>query len=175
MRLPSKIRFDTTAAPDLGQGKIIGEVLAEIGEDQHLPRFRPIPGSSRETGTKQVGVGSPETIGRRRRKTSSLTLGAHAAAVSVISAVSSPGDKIVFENLSYTQVSRSARILGRRTITVESDENGVIPEDFETPLPSAASQTRVPDANRATIPPWRPCHTNAGHESQKLRAGTASG
>jgi DNA-binding transcriptional MocR family regulator len=49
----------------------------------------------------------------------------------VISAVSAPGDKIVFENLSYTQVSRSARILGRRTIIVDSDEHGVIPEDFD--------------------------------------------
>ncbi|MBY5811281.1 GntR family transcriptional regulator, partial [Rhizobium leguminosarum] len=31
----NKIRFDTTAAPDLGQGKIIAGILAEIGE-QHL-------------------------------------------------------------------------------------------------------------------------------------------
>jgi DNA-binding transcriptional MocR family regulator len=59
------------------------------------------------------------------------TLGAHAAAIAVIAAVSAPGDKIVFENLTYTQVSRSVRLLGRRTLTVESDENGVIPEDFE--------------------------------------------
>src|SRR4051812_18011029 len=32
---PNKLRFDTTAAPDLGQGKIIAGIMAEIGE-QHL-------------------------------------------------------------------------------------------------------------------------------------------
>jgi DNA-binding transcriptional MocR family regulator len=126
----NKIRFDTTAAPDLGQGKAIGRILAEIGE-QHLSEIssysRVFPRNWSEAGRLWLGRNGwmPEV------DNIVPTLGAHAAAVAVISAVSSPGDKIVFENLSYTQVSRSARILGRRTITVDSDENGVIPDDFE--------------------------------------------
>ncbi|MEK1893413.1 MAG: PLP-dependent aminotransferase family protein [Rhizobium sp.] len=125
-----KIRFDTTAAPDLGQGKIIGKVLAEIGEEQlsEISSYsRVFPRNWYEAGRRWLARNDWTPL------TENIvpTLGAHAAAVSVISAVSSPGDKIVFEDLSYTQVSRSARILGRRTITVESDENGVIPDDFE--------------------------------------------
>ncbi|QFY60237.1 PLP-dependent aminotransferase family protein [Rhizobium grahamii] len=126
----NKIRFDTTAAPDLGQGKVIGKILADVGED-HFTEIssysRVFPANWYEAGRRWLArndwTPAAENI--------VPTLGAHAAAISVISAVSSPGDKIVFENLSYTQVSRSARILGRRTITVDSDENGVLPDDFE--------------------------------------------
>ncbi|KQV81832.1 PLP-dependent aminotransferase family protein [Rhizobium sp. Root1220] len=126
----NKIRFDTTAAPDLGQGKIIGRVLAEIGE-QKLSEIssysRVFPQNWYEAGRQWLARND------WMPKTENIvpTLGAHAAAISVIAAVSSPGDKIVFENLSYTQVSRSARILGRRTITVDSDDDGVLPDDFE--------------------------------------------
>ncbi|OCJ04241.1 GntR family transcriptional regulator [Rhizobium sp. AC44/96] len=125
-----KIRFDTTAAPDLGQGKIIGQILGEIGQE-HLSEIssysRVFPKNWYDAGRSWLARNGwmPEA------ENIVPTLGAHAAAIAVISAVSSPGDKIVFETLTYTQVSRSARILGRRTITVESDENGVNPDDFE--------------------------------------------
>jgi len=126
----NKLRFDTTAAPDLGQGKIIAGIMAEIGE-QHLAEIssysRSFPRNWFEAGRLWLARAgwSPDV------ENVVPTLGAHAAAISVIAAVSAPGDKIVFENLTYTQVSRSVRLLGRRTLTVESDENGVIPEDFE--------------------------------------------
>ncbi|MGR9056548.1 aminotransferase-like domain-containing protein [Rhizobium leguminosarum] len=126
----NKIRFDTTAAPDLGQGKIIAGILAEIGE-QHLSEIssysRSFPRNWFEAGRLWLARSgwTPEV------DNIVPTLGAHAAAISVIAAVSAPGDKIVFEDLTYTQVSRSARLLGRRTLTVDSDELGVIPEDFE--------------------------------------------
>ncbi len=125
-----KIRFDTTAAPDLGQGKAIGRILADIGEQQlaEISSYsRVFPQNWYEAGRRWLSRNgwAPDT------ENIVPTLGAHAAAIAVISAISSPGDKIVFENLSYTQVSRSARILGRRTITVDSDEHGVIPDDFE--------------------------------------------
>jgi len=127
---PNKIRFDTTAAPDLGQGKIVGGILGEIGE-QHMAEVssysRHFPANWFTAGrlwlARNGWTPDAENI--------VPTLGVHAAAIAVISAMSAPGDKIVFENLSYTQVSRSARILGRRTIIVDSDEHGVIPDDFE--------------------------------------------
>ena len=127
---PNKIRFDTTAAPDLGQGKIVGGILGEIGE-QHMAE---VSSYSRHFPTNWFTAGrlwlarngwTPDA------ENIVPTLGVHAAAIAVISAMSAPGDKIVFENLSYTQVSRSARILGRRTIIVDSDEHGIIPDDFE--------------------------------------------
>jgi DNA-binding transcriptional MocR family regulator len=126
----NKLRFDTTAAPDLGQGKVIAGIMAEIGE-QHMAEIssysRNFPQNWFEAGRLWLARAgwAPDV------ENVVPTLGAHAAAISVIAAVSAPGDKIVFENLTYTQVSRSVRLLGRRTLTVESDEQGVIPEDFE--------------------------------------------
>ncbi|WP_454849601.1 aminotransferase-like domain-containing protein [Rhizobium binxianense] len=127
---PDKIRFDTTAAPDLGQGSVIAGILAEIGE-QRLSEIssysRDFPQNWFEAGrlwlARNGWTPDAENI--------VPTLGAHAAAISVIAAVSVPGDKIVFEDLTYTQVSRSARLLGRRTLMVCSDDKGIIPEDFE--------------------------------------------
>ncbi len=49
----------------------------------------------------------------------------------MISAVTSPGDRIAFETLTYSQISRSAGLIGRRIALVESDEFGMRPEDFE--------------------------------------------
>ena len=127
---PNKIRFDTTAAPDLGQGRIVGRILGEIGE-QHMSEVS----SYSRTFPQNWFTAGRTWLSRNGWAPDAAnivpTSGVHAAAIAIISAVSSPGDKIVFENLTYTQVSRSARILGRRTIIVDSDEHGVIPEDFE--------------------------------------------
>jgi DNA-binding transcriptional MocR family regulator len=125
-----KIRFDTTAAPDIGQGEIIGRLFTEISRDHQLEissYSRNFPSSWFAAGRAWLGRNGwyPDV------ENVVPTLGAHAAAIAVISAVTSPGDKIVFENLTYTQVSRGARLLGRRSILVDSDEQGIIPDDFE--------------------------------------------
>ena len=59
------------------------------------------------------------------------TLGAHGAVLAVIAAVTAPGDRIVFEQLTYSSIARSASLIGRRSITVEMDADGVVPDDFE--------------------------------------------
>ena len=125
-----KIRFDTTAAPDIGQGELIGNLFAEISRDHQLEvssYSRSFPPSWFAAGRAWLGRNGwyPDV------ENIVPTLGAHAAAIAVISAVTSPGDKIVFENLTYTQVSRGARLLGRRSVLVESDEHGIIPDEFE--------------------------------------------
>ncbi len=57
--------------------------------------------------------------------------GAHAAITAVIGATTIPGDKIVFEPLTYASVGRSAALMGRRGIVAAADEHGMIPEEFE--------------------------------------------
>ncbi|TIO99063.1 MAG: aminotransferase class I/II-fold pyridoxal phosphate-dependent enzyme, partial [Mesorhizobium sp.] len=42
-----------------------------------------------------------------------------------------PGDTIVFEHLTYSQISRSAGLIGRRTALVSADDEGLDPDDFE--------------------------------------------
>ena len=125
-----KIRFDTTAAPDTGQGEVIGRLFAEISRDHptEISSYsRRFPASWFHAGQAWLS----RNDWRPEVESVVPTLGAHAAAIAVISAVTSPGDKIVFENLTYTQVSRAARLLGRRSVLVESDADGVIPDDFE--------------------------------------------
>lgn len=158
-----KIRFDTTAAPDIGQGEVIGRLFAEISRDHptEISSYsRSFPASwflAGQTWLSRNGWQPPiETV--------VPTLGAHAGAIAIISAVTSPGDKIVFENLTYTQVSRAARLLGRRSVLVDSDEHGIIPDDFERLcqqqhprlaflMPTAHNPTLVtmPEARRRAI------------------------
>ncbi len=125
-----KVRFDSTAAPDVGQGAIIGRMLAEICRDhpaEVASYTRATPASWTEAGSAWLARGGfrpdPDSI--------ISTLGAHAALVAVTSAATAPGDHIVFENLTYSQFARSAGLIGRRTALVQSDRQGVIPEDFE--------------------------------------------
>jgi DNA-binding transcriptional MocR family regulator len=160
---PASIRFDTTAAPDIGQGEIIGQLFADISRDRgtEISSYsRNFPSSWYQAGqiwlSRNGWVPAVENI--------VPTLGAHAAAIAVISAVTSPGDKIVFETLTYTQVSRAARLLGRRSILVDSDDQGIIPDDFERlcqqqhprlaflmPTAHNPTLTTMPEARRKAI------------------------
>ncbi|MEC9342214.1 MAG: PLP-dependent aminotransferase family protein, partial [Pseudomonadota bacterium] len=125
-----KLRLDNTAAPENGQSGTIGTILAEIvhehGEEvsAYARRF---PDAWFEAGARWLARGkfrpAPEDI--------VPSLGAHAGIVSIISAMTSPGDTMVFEHVTYSQISRSAGLLGRRTVLARSDEHGLIPEDFE--------------------------------------------
>jgi DNA-binding transcriptional MocR family regulator len=125
-----KIRFDSTAAPDVGQGEILSAFLSDITKDctEEIASYtRSIPRHWQQAGARWLTYGnwSPpiEAI--------VPTLGAHAAVMAVISVLTNPGDRIVFEHLTYSQVSRAAGLIGRRISLVASDEYGVIPDDFE--------------------------------------------
>ena len=59
------------------------------------------------------------------------TIGAHAAVLGVIAAMTAPGDKIAYEELTYSSISRSANLIGRRSVLIGSDDDGADPEDFE--------------------------------------------
>ncbi|WAJ31208.1 PLP-dependent aminotransferase family protein [Antarcticirhabdus aurantiaca] len=125
-----KLRFDTTAAPDVDQGPIIGETLSAIAREMPLEvasYSRTTPASWLQAGARWLSrndwIPAEEDI--------VATQGATAAALSVITAMSAPGDRIVFENLTYSFMARSARLAGRRTVGVELDAEGMLPDDFE--------------------------------------------
>jgi DNA-binding transcriptional MocR family regulator len=125
-----KVRFDSTAAPDIGQGAVIGIMLADICREhpgEVASYTRSPPESWAEAGSTWLARGGF----RPRPDMMVSTLGAHAALVAVTSAATAPGDYIAFENLTYSQFARSAGLIGRRTALVQSDDQGVIPEDFE--------------------------------------------
>ncbi|CDX11851.1 GntR family transcription regulator [Mesorhizobium sp. ORS 3324] len=125
-----KLRFDSTAAPDIGQGAIIAEVLARTAEDHphDISSYtRDFPERWYEAGSRWLGRNSfrpsPDSI--------VPTLGTHAAVMAAIAALTTPGDYVVFEHLTYSQISRSAGLIGRRTALVSTDDGGIDPDDFE--------------------------------------------
>lgn len=127
---PGKLRFDSTAAPNIGQNGSIETILAAISRDNPddvTSYTRTFPEHWFEAGSAWLSrngfVAAPDSI--------VPTLGAHAAVVAIIAAVSSPGDHILFEHVTYTQIARSAGLIGRRMALVNSDEHGVDPDDFE--------------------------------------------
>ncbi len=127
---PGVLRFDTTAAPDVGQAETISETMSAImREHPHdmTSYTRIFPPHWFEAGARWLARGnwrpSPDSI--------VPALGAHAAIMAVIAAITAPGDKIVFEHLTYSRISRSASLIGRRTILAEADAEGLNPDDFE--------------------------------------------
>ncbi|TPN01092.1 PLP-dependent aminotransferase family protein [Mesorhizobium sp. B2-1-3A] len=125
-----KLRFDSTAAPDVGQGTIVADVLSRTAQDhphEVSSYTRDFPTRWHEAGARWLSRNS------LRPAVDSIvpTLGTHAAVMAAIAALTTPGDYVAFEHLTYSQISRSAGLIGRRTALVASDDEGLDPEDFE--------------------------------------------
>lgn len=124
-----KLRFDTTAAPDVGQGDVLNGILAAIAAEcpgDVVSYTRTFPQGWYEAGSRWLSrsgyTPSPDSI--------VPALGVHAAAMTIVAALTNAGDSVVFENLTYAQVARGTSLLGRRVSLVRSDEDGIDPEDF---------------------------------------------
>lgn len=125
-----KLRFDSTAAPDIGQGAIVADVLSRTAQDHPYE----ISSYTRDFPARWFEAGRSWLSRNSFRPTADgivPTLGTHAAVMAAIAALTTPGDTIAFEHLTYSQISRSAGLIGRRTALVTSDEDGIDPEDFE--------------------------------------------
>jgi DNA-binding transcriptional MocR family regulator len=127
---PGRLILDSTSAPDLGQGSVVGGLIADIVRehpDKIVDYTRSWPMDWREAGARWLSADGwkpePQSV--------VPTIGVHASAMAVIAAMTAPGDKIVFEQLTYSSIARSANLLGRRSILLEIDEHGPVPEDFE--------------------------------------------
>lgn len=125
-----KIRFDSTAAPDVGQGEIIADMLASAA----LEFPEKIASYSRTFPERWFNAGAKWLTRNGFRPTPESivpTLGVHAGVMAALTALTAPGDQIVFEQLTYSQISRSASLTGRRALLVEADNQGIDPDDFE--------------------------------------------
>ncbi|RTM05378.1 MAG: PLP-dependent aminotransferase family protein [Hyphomicrobiales bacterium] len=125
-----KLRFDSTAAPDVGQGAVIADLLGRTAQEHphDISSYtRDFPERWYEAGSRWLARNafrpSPDSI--------VPTLGTHAAVMAAIAALTMPGDYVVFEHLTYSQIARSAGLIGRRTALVATDEDGIDPDDFE--------------------------------------------
>lgn len=127
---PGNIRLDSTAAVDVGQSQAMERLLADI--TKQYPReissySRTLPASWLEAGSRWLSVADwvpePASI--------VPTLGAHSAILAVIAAVTVPGDKIAFEDLTYCSAARSVNLMGRRSIIMHTSQGYATPDDFE--------------------------------------------
>ncbi|WP_128291672.1 PLP-dependent aminotransferase family protein [Afifella aestuarii] len=124
------LRFDTTAAPENGAAAVMARLTGEICRE--YPNavsnyIRDVPQRWAEAGarwlTRHDWEPSPGDV--------VPTFGAHAAIMTIVAAVTSPGDRIAFEPLTYASIARSVALLGRRPVQVAADREGPIAEDFE--------------------------------------------
>ncbi|MER8479678.1 PLP-dependent aminotransferase family protein [Mesorhizobium sp. M0983] len=125
-----KLRFDSTAAPDVGQGAIVADVLTRTAQDHphEISSYtRDFPDRWFEAGRRWLSRNSY----RPAADAIVPTLGTHAAVMATIAGLTAPGDYVVFEHLTYSQISRSAGLIGRRTALVAADDEGIDPQDFE--------------------------------------------
>lgn len=127
---PGKLRMDSTSAPDIGQSELIRHAVSRIAlahPDKIGDYTREVRGEWREAGRQWLATDSwaPEA------RNVVPTVGCHAAIMAVIAVATAPGDRIAFEHLTYSSISRSANLIGRRSVVFGNDENGADPEDFE--------------------------------------------
>lgn len=125
-----KLMLDSTAAPDVGQAPVFGRLAAETARDHPGEIFgytRRLPPDWPEAGRRWLAAAgwSPDPA------SVVPTLGAHAAILAVVATVAAPGDRVVFERLTYSHVARSTDLIGRRSIAVATDDDGLDPADFE--------------------------------------------
>ncbi len=151
------------SATNIGQSPIISNVAANIANGHPaklIDYVRQVPDNWLKAGQSWLSCGgwTPDL------KSIVPTNGTHAAVVSVISAITNAGDKIVFEGLTYCSFSRSAQLLGRRVLATPFDQHGIIPEEFEKlcaqqhpkmlfMMPSVQNPTlsRLPEERRKAI------------------------
>ncbi|SHM13288.1 aminotransferase-like domain-containing protein [Roseibium suaedae] len=124
------IRLDSTSAPDVGQAQIVGELISEITRDapyEIASYTRSVPESWREAGQLWLArAGWVPDI-----NSIVPTNGAQAAIMAILAATTVPGDRIAFEELTYSSIARGAALSGRQPVSVPRDEHGPIPAELD--------------------------------------------
>jgi DNA-binding transcriptional MocR family regulator len=126
----SDAKLDSTAAADIGQSDIVAQTLAAVmadSADRVLDYVRGVPASWPKAGAEWLA-----TEGWAPDPSHVVpTLGVNAAIQGIIAAMTHPGDRIVFEELSYAAVARAATMVGRLPLTVGMDEQGMLPDELD--------------------------------------------
>lgn len=124
------IRLDSTSAPEIGQATVIQKLVTEITKDcpyEIASYTRVVPDTWRAAGKKWLS-----RAGWEPSEASIVpTTGAQAGIMSIIAAITNPGDRVAFEELTYSSISRGAALNGRPAVQVATDDEGPLPDDLD--------------------------------------------
>lgn len=127
---PELITMNSTAAPNVDQAPIIGRHMAELIAKAPVDLrdyLRDIADDWREAGKQWITTKhwSPDV------ENVLPTQGSHGALMAVINTISLPGDRIAFDELTYPITVRASALMGRRSVSIMSTDEGIDPEAFE--------------------------------------------
>ena len=95
--------------------------------------------------------------------------------MAVIAAMTAPGDKIAFEQLTYSSIARSANLIGRRSVADRAaTSTAPIPDDFDRLCAQQHPKLAflMPSLHNPTLAIMPP---SAARRSSRSRASTMSG
>jgi DNA-binding transcriptional MocR family regulator len=128
--MPGKLRLDSTSAVEIGQAALIARHMSDIMAaypTRTTDYIRSLKPEWQQAGANWLATGgwTPES--------SSIvpTLGVHAGMMAIIGAITSPGDKVVFEGLTYASIARAVSLIGRRPVAVPMADNGLDVDAFD--------------------------------------------
>lgn len=124
------IRFDSTSAPDVGQAPVLAKAVATAltsADGGLIVYVRNYPRHWFEAGQQWLSRCSF----RPPVETIVPTLGVQAGVMSAVCALTSLGDYIAFDHLTYGPVARSSGLMGRRIALVESDDEGMSADSLD--------------------------------------------
>lgn len=123
------LRLDSTSAPEIGQAQAIEGIISEITRQRpyEIASYtRMVPDSWRQAGQQWLArsgwTPAAETI--------VPTTGARGGLMAIIAATTMPGDRIAFEELTYSSIARGVSLTGRQAVAVPRDEQGPLPEEL---------------------------------------------
>lgn len=124
------IAMTSTAAADVGQGPLVGEIIKAASVESGyagIDYIRTVPQSWQRAGSQWLSQSgwSPDPA------LVVPTLGVHSGIMAAVTAVSTIGDRIAFEEVCYPATPRAVATTGRRLARLKSSPDGIDPEEFE--------------------------------------------
>jgi len=125
------IDLRSSPVPDVGQGPVIGRMLARIAAGSNYIAY-PTAESDRPARAAVVDWIGQGLIGRFGPEDVVLALGAQNAIIVALQAIlSGPAPVILTEDLTYPGIRHAARLLRARVVPVAMDGDGIRPDSLE--------------------------------------------
>ena len=145
---PDSYNFRGVRVPDVGQDKVIHEVLGRLSREGQNP-YIDYPTSQTDLAARQAVTGwiGPDRAGRMSADDIVLGLGAQNSVMMALQSVLHGANPVILtEELAYPGVRHAARLLRATLIGVEMDDEGIRPDRLEEALRKHGGQVLLTSA-----------------------------